>query len=54
MSNQFLGEYKNVICFSCKNFKFAGGCDAFPDGTPDIILSGKISIRDRCPIREIR
>jgi hypothetical protein len=40
MSNQFMGEHKNVICFSCKHF-LVFGCDAFPDGIPDIILSGK-------------
>lgn len=31
---------QNLICFICKNFN-SNGCKAFPDGIPDIILSGK-------------
>lgn len=32
----------NLICFKCKHFRrFEGGCDAFPDGIPDVITSGQ-------------
>lgn len=35
-------EAKNLICFSCKHFReFAGGCDAFPDGIPNEVTSGR-------------
>jgi hypothetical protein len=30
-----------LVCFSCKHFRLYGGCDAFPDGIPDEITSGK-------------
>jgi hypothetical protein len=30
---------KDLICFNCKHFDIIeGGCSAFPDGIPDIIL----------------
>jgi len=30
-----------LVCFECKHFRrFEGGCDAFPDGIPDVITSG--------------
>lgn len=29
----------DLICFKCKHFKpFEGGCEAFPNGIPDVIL----------------
>lgn len=29
----------DLICFECKHYRGdAGGCDAFPDGIPDVIL----------------
>ena len=35
-------EAKNLICFKCKHLRlFKGGCDAFPDGIPAQITSGK-------------
>ena len=35
-------EAKKLVCFECKHFRmFKGGCDAFPDGIPDEITSGK-------------
>jgi hypothetical protein len=35
-------QAKNLVCFKCKHFrKIQGGCDAFPDGIPDKIRSGK-------------
>ena len=35
-------EAKKLVCFECKHFRmFQGGCDAFPDGIPDEITSGK-------------
>lgn len=35
-------EAKELICFKCKHFRmFKGGCDAFPNGIPDQITSGK-------------
>ena len=34
-------ETIDLICSKCKHFRrFAGGCDAFPDGIPDEITSG--------------
>jgi len=34
-------EAKKLVCFKCKHFRrFKGGCDAFPDGIPDVITSG--------------
>lgn len=34
-------EAIDLICFKCKHFrKVEGGCDAFPDGIPDEIVSG--------------
>lgn len=31
-----------LVCFECKHFRrFEGGCDAFPDGIPDVITSGE-------------
>jgi hypothetical protein len=33
-------EAVNLICFKCKHFRrFEGGCDAFPDGIPDEIVT---------------
>ncbi len=35
-------ETENLICFNCIHFdRFGGGCDAFPDGIPDVITSGE-------------
>ena len=35
-------EPVDLICFKCKHFRrFEGGCDAFPDGIPDEIISGE-------------
>ena len=35
-------EAKKLVCFECKHFRmFQGGCDAFPDGIPNEITSGK-------------
>ena len=35
-------EPVKLICFNCKHFRrFIGGCDAFPDGIPDEIISGE-------------
>ena len=35
-------EAVNLICFRCKHFRrFEGGCDAFPAGIPDEIISGE-------------
>lgn len=35
-------EAKKLVCFKCKHFKmFKGGCDAFPNGIPSEITSGK-------------
>lgn len=37
-----MSEAKELICFKCKHFReFKGGCDAFPDGIPDEIVSGE-------------
>ena len=35
-------EPVNFICFKCKHYRdFEIGCDAFPDGIPDEIISGE-------------
>ena len=35
-------EPVDLICFKCKHFRrFEGGCDAFPAGIPDEIISGE-------------
>lgn len=37
-------EAENLICFRCKHFDPYSkqiGCDAFPNGIPDVITSGK-------------
>ena len=35
-------EAVNLICFRCKHFRrLEGGCDAFPAGIPDEIISGE-------------
>ena len=35
-------EPVDLICFKCKHFRrLEGGCDAFPDGIPDEIISGE-------------
>lgn len=34
-------EAKNLVCFKCKHLRIIkGGCDAFPQGIPDVITSG--------------
>lgn len=35
-------EALNLVCLKCNHFRrFSGGCNAFPDGIPDEITSGK-------------
>jgi hypothetical protein len=35
-------EAVNLVCFRCKNYRrFKGGCLAFPNGIPDVIISGE-------------
>lgn len=35
-------EAVDLVCFKCKHFRrFEGGCNAFPNGIPDKITSGK-------------
>jgi hypothetical protein len=35
-------EAVNLVCFRCKNYRrFQGGCLAFPNGIPDVIVSGE-------------
>lgn len=32
-------QVTNLICYECKHFReFEGGCDAFPNGIPEIII----------------
>lgn len=32
-------QVTELICMNCKHFReFEGGCDAFPDGIPEIII----------------
>lgn len=34
-------EAVNLVCFNCKHFRlFEQGCDAFPNGIPDVITIG--------------
>jgi len=34
-------ESVDLICFNCKHFRIIeGGCNAFPDGIPEQIMSG--------------
>ncbi|MDE0561808.1 hypothetical protein OU792_17560 [Algoriphagus sp. NF] len=46
-------EAVDLVCFKCKHFRrFEGGCDAFPDGIPDEIISGENKHKEPLPDQE--
>lgn len=36
-------------CITCRHYRLAGACDAFPDGIPVVILKGERDHREPYP-----